>query len=69
MSRADLGRVRELEEYGVPPGVARKAIVRARAVEAAQKRAVKRGDSRAIARCIAAHAQLVAMVFAARSGQ
>jgi hypothetical protein len=69
MSRADLARVRELEECGVPPGVARKAITRARAVETAQARAVRRGDARAIARCVAATAQIVAMVFAARAGQ
>ncbi len=69
MSKADLARVRELESLSIPPGVARKAITRARAVETAQARAVRRGDSRAIARCVAATAQIVAMVFAARAGQ
>lgn len=68
MSAKQRTQVAELEGCGVPPGVARKAILRASAVEAAQARAVKRGDTRAIARCIAAHHQLVAMVFAARAG-
>jgi hypothetical protein len=66
MSAAESARVAELEECGVPPGVARKAILRASAVEAAQARAARRGDARALAKCRAAHAQIVAMVFAAR---
>jgi hypothetical protein len=67
VSAAQLKQVAELESLNVPPGVARKAILRASAVEAAQARAVRRGDERALAKCRAAHAQIVAMVFAARA--
>jgi hypothetical protein len=66
MSTAQRLQVAALEHEGVPPGIARKAILRASAVEAAQARAVRRGDVRALAKCRAAHAQIVAMVFAAR---
>jgi hypothetical protein len=66
LSAAQCARVAELEECGVPPGIARKAILRASAVEAAQARAVRRGDARALEKCRVAHAQIVAMVFAAR---
>jgi hypothetical protein len=66
MSAAQRLQVAALEHEGVPPGVARKAILRASAVEAAQARAVRRGDARALEKCRRAHAQLVEKLFAAR---
>ena len=66
MSRAQLAQVRELEALDIPPGIARKAIQRAAAVSAAQGRAARRGDERAIAKCRAAVDLIVEMVFAER---